>query len=157
MNMKLLNYFFGCIILVIILINFIIFILKKYKVNLVEKDHLKYSLNNLKFITIFKKFFINKTFLLKLIIFLILLLTTIFTRFNKIDILLNGLHVDEVGMGYDAFCIANYGVDRYLNKFPIYMINFGRWSKCFIYIFICLFYKNIWIKCLFIKITTAYY
>ena len=46
MNMKLLNYFFGCIILVIIFINFIIFILKKYKVNLVEKDHLKYSLNN---------------------------------------------------------------------------------------------------------------
>lgn len=62
MNMKLLNYFFGCIILVIIFINFIIFILKKYKVNLVEKDHLKYSLNNLKFITIFKKFFINKLF-----------------------------------------------------------------------------------------------
>lgn len=59
------------------------------------------------------------------IVFIIIFSLAIFTRIYKIDTLLNGLHVDETGMGYDAFCIANYGVDRYLNKFPVYMINFG--------------------------------
>ncbi len=36
-----------------------------------------------------------------------------------------GLHVDEAGMAYDAFCLANYGVDRNLLSFPVYLINFG--------------------------------
>ena len=34
-------------------------------------------------------------------------------------------HVDEAGMAYDAFSIANYGVDRYLYKYPVYLLNFG--------------------------------
>ncbi|WP_408069686.1 glycosyltransferase family 39 protein [Butyrivibrio sp. JL13D10] len=36
-----------------------------------------------------------------------------------------GLHVDEAGMAYDAYCLANYGVDRNLLSFPVYLINFG--------------------------------
>ncbi|WP_026498441.1 glycosyltransferase family 39 protein [Butyrivibrio sp. WCD2001] len=36
-----------------------------------------------------------------------------------------GLHVDEAGMAYDAFCLANYGVDRNLLSFPVYLINYG--------------------------------
>ena len=47
-----------------------------------------------------------------------------------------GLHVDEAGMGYDAFCLANYGVDRYLNSFPVYLINFGRGQSA-LYAYIC--------------------
>ncbi len=62
---------------------------------------------------------------INIIIGIFLVCLTIFTRLYKIEELLNGLHVDEVGMGYDAFCIANYGVDRYLHHFPVYMINFG--------------------------------
>ena len=36
-----------------------------------------------------------------------------------------GIHEDEAGMAYDAYSIAEYGVDRYLNHFPVYFINFG--------------------------------
>ncbi len=36
-----------------------------------------------------------------------------------------GLHVDEAGMAYDAYCLANYGVDRNLISFPVYLINYG--------------------------------
>ncbi len=36
-----------------------------------------------------------------------------------------GLYVDEVGMAYDAWCLANYGVDRYLKPFPVYLTNYG--------------------------------
>lgn len=68
------------------------------------------------------------------VIFVILLIIAIFTRIYKLDTLLEGLHVDEVGMGYDAFCIAGYGVDRYLNPFPVYMINYGGRPKCTLYL-----------------------
>lgn len=43
----------------------------------------------------------------------------------KIGQIPNGIHCDEAGMTYDAYCIANYGVDRFLNKFPVYFINYG--------------------------------
>lgn len=36
-----------------------------------------------------------------------------------------GLNVDEAGAAYDAFCIANYGVDRFLNSWPVYFTNYG--------------------------------
>ena len=62
---------------------------------------------------------------INVVVGIILVCFAVFTRLYKIEKLLNGLHVDEVGMGYDAFCIANYGVDRYLHHFPVYMINFG--------------------------------
>ena len=62
---------------------------------------------------------------INVVVGIILVCFAVFTRLYKIEELLNGLHVDEVGMGYDAFCIANYGVDRYLHHFPVYMINFG--------------------------------
>ena len=36
-----------------------------------------------------------------------------------------GLILDEAGMAYDAWCLANYGVDRYLKPFPVYLTNYG--------------------------------
>lgn len=36
------------------------------------------------------------------------------------------LHIDEVATGYDAFCISNYGVDRFLTTFPVYFPNYGQ-------------------------------
>ena len=35
----------------------------------------------------------------------------------------SGLDVDEAGMAYDAWCMANYGVERYLKPFPVYLTN----------------------------------
>ncbi len=34
-------------------------------------------------------------------------------------------HMDEAGLGYNAWCLAHYGVDRYLNAYPIYPQNYG--------------------------------
>lgn len=33
------------------------------------------------------------------------------------------LHLDEASIGYNAWCIAHYGVDRYLNAMPVYAQN----------------------------------
>lgn len=49
----------------------------------------------------------------------------LFTRFFRLDSIPAGLHVDEVGMAYDAYSLANFGTDRYLNPFPVYLINYG--------------------------------
>lgn len=43
----------------------------------------------------------------------------------KIGDLPKELHVDEAGAFYDAICLSEYGVDRYQNKLPVYLINFG--------------------------------
>ena len=46
-------------------------------------------------------------------------------HFYRLGSIPYGLHIDEAGMAYDAFCLANYSVDRYLNHFPVYLINYG--------------------------------
>ena len=57
-----------------------------------------------------------------IIIFLILIFIS---RIYKFGTLPAAIGVDEAGAAYDAYALANYGVDRYLNSFPIYLINFG--------------------------------
>lgn len=57
--------------------------------------------------------------------FLFLFCITVFTSVYKVGVVPYGLHVDEAGMAYDALSIANFGVDRYLNPYPVYFINYG--------------------------------
>ena len=128
MNIKILNNIFE-IITILIIIIFILKIILKNKKNDIKKEEKSLVKVNLK-IKVLQK--LKQVFKIKNIrkisygiAFIIIFSLAILTRIYKIDTLLNGLHVDEIGMGYDAFCIANYGVDRYLNKFPVYMINFG--------------------------------
>lgn len=59
------------------------------------------------------------------IIMIVILIVGIFTRIIVIDKVPIGINVDEAGMAYDAYCIANYGTDRFNNPYPIYMINYG--------------------------------
>lgn len=66
--------------------------------------------------------FVNKYYKYFVIVIFIIL---IFTSMYQLGIVPAGFHVDEAGMAYDALSISKYGVDRYLNKFPIYLINFG--------------------------------
>lgn len=47
------------------------------------------------------------------------------TRIIYLGIIPNGIHMDEAGMAYDAYSLSKYGVDRYLNPYPIYLINYG--------------------------------
>ena len=59
------------------------------------------------------------------IFFTIILVIAIFIRIYRVQQIPHGLNVDEAGMAYDAYCLANYGTDRYLNHLPVYLINFG--------------------------------
>lgn len=43
----------------------------------------------------------------------------VFTRLFLLTSVPRGLHVDEAGMAYDAFCLANYGTDRYMTYHPV--------------------------------------
>lgn len=61
----------------------------------------------------------------ELIIFTAILIIAIFSRGYKLNSLPVGIHVDEAGMAYDAFCLATNGTDRWLNHFPVYLENFG--------------------------------
>ena len=62
-----------------------------------------------------------KYYILLFFIFIVGVITRIID-FGNIPI---GINVDEAGTMYDAYCIANYGTDRYGNNYPVYMINYG--------------------------------
>lgn len=59
------------------------------------------------------------------IAFIVILLIAILVRIVLLDKFPNGVHEDEAEMMYDAYCMAEYGTDRYLNENPVYLINFG--------------------------------
>lgn len=48
-----------------------------------------------------------------------------FTRMWKLIEIPLGLHYDEASMAYSAWSLSRYGVDRYLDSWPVYMKNFG--------------------------------
>lgn len=59
------------------------------------------------------------------IIFLIIIVASLFLYLYKLDIVPIGLNTDEAGAAYDAYSLAHYGVDRFLYKNPVYFINYG--------------------------------
>lgn len=58
------------------------------------------------------------------------------TRLWRIDMIPFGLHYDEAGMAYDAWCLSQYGVDRYLNSWPLYLTNYGG-GQSILYAYLC--------------------
>ena len=59
------------------------------------------------------------------IIFIVFAILIFFSRIYKFGEVPKNIGVDEAGAAYDAYTLANYGVDRYLNSYPLYLINFG--------------------------------
>ncbi|MCR5671967.1 MAG: glycosyltransferase family 39 protein [Butyrivibrio sp.] len=55
----------------------------------------------------------------------VMLFAALFLRLFRLGEVPRGLHVDEIGMAYDSWCIGHFGVDRYLNSFPVYLSNYG--------------------------------
>jgi hypothetical protein len=47
-----------------------------------------------------------------------------------------GIICDEMGMGYDAWCLSHFGTDRYQNSFPVYLINFSGGQSA-LYAYLC--------------------
>ncbi len=48
----------------------------------------------------------------------------------------NIIHIDEAALGYNAWCLAHFGVDRYLNETPVYPQNYiyGGQSPLYTYL-----------------------
>ena len=63
------------------------------------------------------------------IIYGLIFLLALFLRVYRLNDLPYGIHMDEAGMGYDAYSLANWGLDRYYKFYPIYFINFGGAPK----------------------------
>ncbi len=60
-------------------------------------------------------------------------------RVYRIGSLPDVLQIDEAGIGCNAWNLANYGVDRYLNRFPIYPQNYnGGQSPLYTYCLVLL-------------------
>ena len=66
--------------------------------------------------------FINSHYKIILAVFFILVFITRIYKFGEIP---SFIQVDEAGAAYDAYCLAEYGIDRYQNSYPLYLINFG--------------------------------
>ena len=60
----------------------------------------------------------------------------VFTKFYKLAEIPYGIHVDEAAMGYDAWSLANFGVDRWRNYLPVYLVNFGGGQSA-LYAYLC--------------------
>lgn len=65
----------------------------------------------------------------------------IVTRLWQLTSLPLGIHIDEAGMSYDAWCLAQWGVDRHLKSWPVYMMNFSM-GQSSLYAFVCIVYTN---------------
>ena len=68
---------------------------------------------------------------------LLLFICNVVIRFYKLGTNIPNAYVDEAAIGYSSWCLANYGIDRYLNSFPIYIKNFyGGSSAAYSYLLI---------------------
>lgn len=67
--------------------------------------------------------FCNKHYKKIWLLFIVILFFTVVYKFGEIP---NYLGCDEAGMAYDAYCISEYGTDRYMNPYPLYLTNFGQ-------------------------------
>ena len=75
------------------------------------------------------------------IIFFTILILAILLRIVALQDIPVGINVDEAGTAYDASSIANYGVDRELNKNPVYLINYGDGQNALYMYVACLLIK----------------
>ncbi|HOO28649.1 MAG TPA: hypothetical protein PLU43_09300, partial [Lachnospiraceae bacterium] len=51
----------------------------------------------------------------------IILFFFILIHIFKLDQIPYGYHIDEAGAAYDSYCLSYFGIDRYLNEFPVYL------------------------------------
>lgn len=71
--------------------------------------------------------------------FTIIGIVFLLTRLIKITTLPNGLHVDEISMGYNTWALTEYGTDRYGVSYPVYFANAGSGqSSLYVYMAVIL-------------------
>lgn len=63
----------------------------------------------------------------------------LFTRLFKIMSIPDGMHIDEVSMGYNVWSLSNFGTDRYGVSYPVYFDNAGSGqSSLYVYVAVLL-------------------
>ena len=66
----------------------------------------------------------------------VIILLFLVTRFLRVTSIPAGLHIDEIGMAYDAWSLSQYGFNRYLKSWPVYLNNFGSGQSA-LYCYLC--------------------
>lgn len=79
----------------------------------------------------------------KYIIWVMMIALFLLMHVYRIGDLPYGIQCDEMGMGYDAWCLANFGTDRYQNSFPVYLINFSGGQSA-LYAYLCAPFVYFW-------------
>jgi len=69
-------------------------------------------------------------------LWIVLLCACVATRVWRVTTIPSGIHIDEAGMAYDAWCLSEYGVDRFLKSWPAYLNNYGG-GQSSLYAFLC--------------------
>lgn len=59
------------------------------------------------------------------VIFALIMALSTFLRFYRLSEVPSGLNPDGTASAYEAWSLINYGVDRQLHRYPVYLINFG--------------------------------
>lgn len=59
----------------------------------------------------------------------------LFTRMYHITSIPNGMHIDEVSMGYNTWSLSGFGTDRYNVSYPVYFNNAGSGQSC-LYVYV---------------------
>lgn len=72
-----------------------------------------------------------------------ILFPVIFLRLFHISTLPLGMHIDEAGLGLNAWSLANYGTDRYGNFMPVCPSNFYGKQSAF-YTYFCALLVKLW-------------
>ncbi len=77
----------------------------------------------------------------KILVFCILIVGFL-TRIVSIDMHPNGLNVDEASIGYEAYSILNYGIDRNGKSFPVFLEAWGSGQNA-LYAYIIMPFVNV--------------
>ena len=77
----------------------------------------------------------EKIRLYRIAIWLILFLG-IAVKCIKFGVLMTQTQSDEMGCGFDAYCLLHYGTDRYGYSWPVYFINYGGGQNA-LYTYVC--------------------
>lgn len=70
------------------------------------------------------------------IFFIIFVVIGVLLRLYRFAEVPHGINIDEAGMAYDAFSMANYGVERHLQRFPVYLLNYDSGQSA-LYMYLC--------------------
>lgn len=62
----------------------------------------------------------------------------LFTRLYRITAIPNGMHIDEVSMGYNVWSLSEFGTDRYNVSYPVYFSNAGS-GQSSLYVYLAVF------------------